>query len=79
MANARRFNLLASDAVWELIPDYRERDNVAPRAVARLSDEALEALIDMFMAAEAFGGGGGGGAAAVPDGPSRAAGQAGWR
>ena len=31
MANARRFNLLASDAVWELIPDYRERDNVAPR------------------------------------------------
>ena len=31
VANARRFNLLASDAVWELIPDYRERDNVAPR------------------------------------------------
>ena len=31
MANARRYNLLASDAVWELIPDYRERDNVAPR------------------------------------------------
>ena len=24
VANARRYNLLASDAVWELIPDYRE-------------------------------------------------------
>ena len=31
VSNARRYNLLASDAVWELIPDYRERDNVAPR------------------------------------------------
>jgi DNA replication licensing factor MCM7 len=31
VANARRFNLLASDAVWELIPDYRERDDVPPR------------------------------------------------
>ena len=31
VSNARRYNLLASDAVWELIPDYRERDNVPPR------------------------------------------------
>ncbi len=30
-ANTRRYNLLASDAVWELIPDYRERDDVPPR------------------------------------------------
>ncbi len=32
-ANARRYALLASDAVWEMLPDYRERDPPARDAL----------------------------------------------